>query len=624
MHEARGDYIGNAWVNPTEGDVLASVDPASQDDVVLSFRSDPGHVAAATAAAAAAAPAWAALTAAERVAALRRVASEFSRRVEPLARAIMAEMGKPLREARAEARSLSARIEAVVEQQLPRVRTWTAPGVAGECRYHALGVVGVIGPVSHPLHLLHAHAIPALALGNTVVLKPSERTPLAAQRYVEAFEAAGLPPVLQMVQGGADVGQALVADPRLGGLAFTGSCPVGREIRRALVDRPEVLLTLGMGGRNVAIVLDDADLEQALEGVLLGAFSTTGQRCTSTAHVVVHRAVADTFIARLAAGAAAIDYGDPTTDPFMGPLVSVAARDRVDALCAAGVAAGAEVVLEASAREGGAWRGASLHLIDQRHDSAYTREELFGPDLAITIVDSLDDALEVVRARSFGLSVAVFTSSRASLERVFRETSSGCVYWNRPTTGAAEALPFGGVGRSGNHRATGVDTVRNLSYPVQLQWRPIGELAGDEALRDALAASDPVAALEARHRIEEACAPYAIYPEFGPAGGVTIAITQLDLQIGERLAAALVDHLTTAGRPCTSPPAPARRGRRGRRRRSRTPSTRFARCTPRASSDASRSAPAYPRAARSRSPVRTRCALVSSRTPSSRTTRSRR
>ncbi|MCB9733520.1 MAG: aldehyde dehydrogenase family protein [Deltaproteobacteria bacterium] len=541
MDQARGDFIDNQWVLPEGGAVLRSTSPSSGEPVFETL-TDPGHAAHAVAAAKRALPAWSRLDPSERVTALRRFARELTSRVESLAQAIAQEVGKPIREARAEANGLIGRVDAVADQHLAQVQSWSPAGVDGECRYHPLGVIAVMGPYNYPLHLVHAHVIPALATGNTVVVKPSERAPLAAQRYAEAWAHAGLPPVLQMIQGGADVGRALVATPGIHGVALTGSWRAGRAIQEALLDRPEVLAALEMGGQNMAIVLPDADLDQALEGVLLGAFLTAGQRCTCTSRVLVAKEIADQFIPRLVAGARALSVGDPFGDAFMGPMASALDRERVDALCAAGRAAGAEVLLAPTPDGPGAYRGPSIHLIAPDHDSDYTREEVFGPDLAVTVVDDLDAALAVVNASAYGFSTSVFTARKAAFEQVYRETRVGCVNWNRSTNRASGAMPFGGVGRSGNYRPAGSDAVRYTTYPVQVQWNRPGVLENDPHVRRALAESDPVDALEIVHRLEEACEPYGLYPDVDPKGSLRLGRAQLDrgVNLAEPLRAELI------------------------------------------------------------------------------------
>ena len=548
MDFARGNFIDNQWIKPTGGAVIRSYNPATADEVVLEAPTDPAHAALAVTAAAKAWPAWAALSADDRMAALRRFARELAGRTEALARAITMEMGKTIREARIEATSLIQRIDLVAEQQLPAVKAWSAQGIAGECRYHPLGVIAVIGPYNFPLHLCHAHILPALATGNTVVVKPSERTPLAFQRYMEAWAAAGLPPILHMVQGGGDIGRALLETKELRGVALTGSWRTGHAITKAMIDRPEVLVALEMGGQNMAIVLEDADLEQALEGVLLGGYLTTGQRCTCTSRVLVQRSIAATFIERLKKAVARLTFGDPMSDVFMGPMASIGDRDRVEALCRAGREAGAELLLAPEIKDGGAWRGPSIHLISKDHDSDYTREEVFGPDLAVTVVDDLDDAIQVVKSSPYGLSVSLFSARKAAFESVYLHTNVGCVNWNRSTNRQSGALPFGGVGKSGNFRAAGSDAVRYTTYPVQVQWNEPGVLENDAFVRQALAAADPLLALESVHRIEEALEPYGFYPEVdatGASGVVKLALAELDQPVA--LSKALHEQLRLRG-----------------------------------------------------------------------------
>ncbi|MCC6622192.1 MAG: aldehyde dehydrogenase family protein [Deltaproteobacteria bacterium] len=545
MDFARGNYIDNQWIKPATGTMIRSINPARLDEIVLEAPTSTAHASEAVAAAARAWPAWAGLSVDDRIAALRRFARELTSRTEALARAITQEMGKTIREARQEATGLIARVDMVIDQQLPQVKTWSPPNIAGECRYHPLGVIGVLGPFNFPLHLCHAHIIPALATGNTVVVKPSERTPLAFQRYMEAWDAANMPPILHMVQGGADVGKAILQARELRGIAFTGSWRVGHQITKSLVDRPEVLAALEMGGQNMCIVLEDADLDQALEGVLLGGYLTTGQRCTCTARVLVQRSIAPAFIDRLVKAARNLTFGDPMSDVFMGPMASVGDRDRVEALCRAGREAGADALLPAELRDGGAWRGPSLHLIAPDHDSDYTREEVFGPDLAVTIVDDLDHALSVVRTSPYGLSVGLFSARRQAFEQVYLQTSVGCVSWNRSTNRTLGALPFGGVGKSGNYRPAGSDAVRYTTYPVQVLWNDPGVLENDPYVRQATSAADPLMALEAMHRIEEALEPYGVHPEIDPSGRsgvVKLPLSQLDLG-GVVLSRPLVEHL---------------------------------------------------------------------------------
>ncbi|HEY0985582.1 MAG TPA: aldehyde dehydrogenase family protein, partial [Kofleriaceae bacterium] len=320
--EPLGNLINGAFVAPA-GKTLVSRNPAADGAVVFETATSVHAVAEAAAAAAAAQPAWARLTTAERASALDRFKQAISARADGLADAIVLETGKLRSEAKTEIQTLINRFD------LARgaVASELAAGAvaAGETlRYQPLGVMGVIGPFNFPLHLCHAPAIPALLAGNTVVIKPSDITPLCGQRYAEAALAADLPPgVINVVLGTGEVGAAMIAHAAIRGLNFTGSWTVGRRILEAALDRPELLVALELGGKNTCVVLDDCALRQAVHEVVVGGYLSAGQRCTGTERVLVHRKIADRFIAALASVVRQLRFGHPD-DPsvFAGPLVS--------------------------------------------------------------------------------------------------------------------------------------------------------------------------------------------------------------------------------------------------------------------------------------------------------------
>ena len=477
-----GDYIAGRFLAPT-GQPLVSTNPARAGARVLETAWAPERVRQACDAAAEAAPAWARLSLAERAEHLARFRQALADRAADLADAIVMETGKLRSEATAEVQLLLVRFDLVHKLVERDLADRTVPGRPSEkLRHHPFGVVGVIGPFNFPLHLCHAHVIPALFTGNAVVVKPSDITPLAGQRYAEAAHAAGLPAgVLNMVQGGAEAGAALVAHPAVRGLCFTGSYRVGRLLAQTCLDRPEVLLALEMGGKNTAVVLDDADLHQAAHELVLGAYLTTGQRCTATERVLVHRDLAGGLIDLLRRLVSALRFGDPDDrTSFAGPLTTASGRARVAAALQAARGAGAEPLVNGLA---GPWAsgerffmGPSLHVLpDGRHDvPGYTDEELFGPDLCVETVADDDEAIAVMRAARFGLATSVFTGDDERFERFYRETHSGIVNRNRSTNLASPHLPFGGVGRSGNYRPAGSHAPRNVVYPVAVQENVLG------------------------------------------------------------------------------------------------------------------------------------------------------
>ena len=502
--QALGNFIGGAFVPPS-GSALISRNPAADGAVVFETGFTVEAVAAAADAARAAQPAWAALSQAAHAAQLGRWKAELAARAALLADAIVLETGKLRAEANAEVQTVLGRFELVAAAMAADLRPGpVAPGE--QLRYQALGVVGVIGPFNFPVHLCHAHVVPALLAGNTVVVKPSDVTPLVGQRYAEAAQAAHLPPgVFNLVAGTGAVGAALAAHPAVRGLCFTGSWAVGRNILEATLDRPEVLVALEMGGKNTCVVLDDCALRQAVHEVVVGGYLSAGQRCTGTERVLVHRRIAERFVDALAACARALRFGHPD-DPsvFAGPLVSAAALAEVEAALAAARAAGAEPVVPGAALPGGSYRTASVHRLPDGVHAApgYTDAETFGPDLCVEVIDSDDEAIAVIEASPYGFANAVFTGSPARFEQLAARTRSGILNRNRSTNLASPRLPFGGVGRSGNYRPAGAWAHRNVVVPVAVLENPDGAITPHAQLAALLPPVD-LDRLEAQHAAEE-------------------------------------------------------------------------------------------------------------------------
>ncbi|HUH05050.1 MAG TPA: aldehyde dehydrogenase family protein, partial [Kofleriaceae bacterium] len=502
-----GDYIRGAFL-PAEGEPLVSRNPARGGETVFETAWSAAQVARATAAAAEAALPWSRLSIDDRYQRLLRFKAAIAERKSELAEAIMLETGKLASEASAEVGALLARFElirALVDEDL---HPGALPGMPAEqLRYHALGVVAVIGPFNYPAHLCHAHVVPALLLGNAVVVKPSEVTPLVGQRYAEAAHAAGLPPgVFNLVQGRGATGATLVADPAVRGVCFTGSYDVGRRIQVASLDRPELLVALEMGGKNTVVVLDDADLRQAAHEIVVGGYLTTGQRCTATDRVLVQRRVAAGLLAALRPLVSSLRFGDPT-DPasFAGPLATTGGLERFRAAVAAGTAAGAELIAEGQPVDGPFYARAVLHALTEgvHHVPGYTDTELFGPDVHVEIVEDDAEAISVIDASPYGFANAVFTGSPDRFERIYAETKSGILNRNRSTNLASPRLPFGGVGKSGNYRPAGSHSPRNVVVPIAVQENVLGTVQVHPMLADALPDPD-LAALDARHAAEDA------------------------------------------------------------------------------------------------------------------------
>ena len=451
---------------------IVSFDPARPSVEVSRVRVDAGAVDAAVRAARAAFPAWSARSMDERAALLQAWSATCARHAERIAVAIMRETGKVLAEARQEAALLSDKVTVTLEERVrARVTGYEFPANAtrtNRCSYRPFGVMAVIGPFNFPAHLPNGHWVPALLAGNTVVFKPSEKAPGVGALLAELMAEAGMPAgVFNLVQGRGDAAAALVEHADVDGVLFTGSWPVGRRIMERNLDRPGRMVALEMGGSNPAIVMDDADLTQAVIECVRCAFITTGQRCTCTRRVVVHRAVAERFIAAFVecARTLTVGAGDAEPAPFMGPLVSREARDAALAFQAECVARGEHVLLESCAPAGDGWFLTPGVVQAARFERA-TDREVFGPGVRIAVAEDLQDAIVQANATEFGLAASIFTRSEANLAAAMAGLRAGCINVNCGTAGASGKLPFGGLGRSGNLRPAGAAMIDACAYPV--------------------------------------------------------------------------------------------------------------------------------------------------------------
>lgn len=433
------------------------------------------HVDHAVAAARAAFPPWSRQSLDERAACLRAFAQRAERAVPDLAALITREMGKTLAEATLEAKLISEKVAITLEPaSLGRITGYSAPTAGtreGHCHFKPFGVMAVVGPFNFPAHLPNGHIVPALLLGNTVVFKPSEKTPGVGQFLAGLFAECVPPGVVNLVQGPAVTAAALTAHPGVDGILFTGSWPVGRRIMQANLDNPGRMLALEMGGSNAAVVLADAHLRQAVVECARAAFATTGQRCTCTRRIIVQESIASQFIPAFVQAAASlvVGPGDSKSPVFMGPLVSGKAREAVLASQHALMARGAKVLLparEIAPADAPAGWFLSAGVVQVDSFELDTDAEVFGPLAQISIVRDLDDAIVQANATSFGLAASIFTANQQSFDRFFRACRAGCINWNTGTAGASSRLPFGGWGRSGNLRPAAAFSVDYCAAPI--------------------------------------------------------------------------------------------------------------------------------------------------------------
>jgi succinylglutamic semialdehyde dehydrogenase len=475
-----GVFIDGVW-RAGAGSEATSVDPTTGEVMWRQASAGPADVTAAVEAARKAFPAWADLPREERIAVLRRYKDVLVARTGAFAEALSRETGKALWETKAELGSMAGKVEASIKAYDERTGEHASDMAFGRAvlRHRPHGVMAVLGPFNFPGHLPNGHIVPALLAGDTVVFKPSEETPLAGQLLVEVLEAAGVPPgVVNLVQGGREVGQALI-DQEIDGLLFTGSAAAGAFFRRHFADRPDVILALELGGNNPLVVWDAGDAEAVAALVVQSAFITTGQRCSCARRLIVSddaagRAVIDAVAAlseRLL-----IAPWNGREEPFMGPLIS----NRAAAMALAGAQAmPGRTVRAMTGVEGLSGAFVSPGLVDVTGETV-PDEELFAPLLQVRRVGSFDEAIAAANATRYGLSAGLISNETGCWDNFLKRIRAGVVNWNRPTTGAAGTMPFGGLGNSGNHRPSAYYAADYCAYPVaSFEAQSVANTLGD-------------------------------------------------------------------------------------------------------------------------------------------------
>jgi succinylglutamic semialdehyde dehydrogenase len=467
------NYIDGQFV-ALPGETIVSRDPSDASRIIWCGAQDASHINAAVAAARAAMPGWSATPQRDRIALLKRWADVTTRRASDIAGLITDEMGKTLTESLAEARLLADKVAITLDAvSLNRVSDYEVPLSAvrkGVCRFKPHGVMAVIGPFNFPAHLPNGHFVPALLMGNTVVFKPSEKTPAVGQLLAEMMDEIGAPPgVFNVLHGAGDIAARLVDHDDIDGILFTGSWPIGRKILEANLDRPGRMIALEMGGNSASVVMNDAHLKQAVIENVRSAFATTGQRCTCTRRIIVQRGVADRFIKAFCKTTSTLTIGPGRSDNAvsMGPLVSRAGVDAALDFQRRLVGQGGRTLVQSTAMPSpGNGHFITPGVVEVDGFSVQHDCEVFGPIVQIAVIDTLEQAIEQANATRYGLAASIFTASRETFETFFGCCRSGCINWNTGTAGASGKLPFGGIGNSGNHRPAGAFSVDYCAYPV--------------------------------------------------------------------------------------------------------------------------------------------------------------
>jgi aldehyde dehydrogenase (NAD+) len=471
-------FIGGEWVESVSGRMFTSDNPADTRDVIGRFQAgDAADAARAIRAAGEAFPAWRATPAPKRGEILYRFGALLAEHKERLARAMTREMGKVLAEARGDVQE-GIDIAFLMAGEGRRLFGDTTPSELPDkwamSVREPIGVAGIVTPWNFPIAIPCWKMMPALVTGNTVVFKPSSDTPHCATLLVELMAEAGFPPgTVNLVTGsGPDVGDAIVTSPDVAVISFTGSTATGKRIA-ALAARRLKRLSLELGGKNGIVVLADADLDLATDGILWSAFGTTGQRCTACSRVIVEQAIVEPLLERLVTRAEALRLGsglEPSTD--VGPLVNAAAVEKVASYVEIGRGEGELVTGGARAMSTGLEQG---HFFEPTIFSAVrpmdriAQEEIFGPVLSVIPVPDYAAAVIALNETRYGLSSSVFTRDVNVAFRAMRDFETGIVYVNAGTIGAETHLPFGGTKETGNgHREAG-----HAALDTYTEWKSI-------------------------------------------------------------------------------------------------------------------------------------------------------
>ena len=416
-------------------------------------------------------PAWAAQPLATRMELMRRFANEVRKESDAFAELIARETGKPLWEARTEVESVVGKVEisirAYAERTAQRKLDNAMQGTMA-VRHKPHGVLAVLGPYNFPAHLPNGHIVPALIAGNAVVFKPSEKTPATGEFLLRCFHRAGISAgVVQLVVGGPEEGQALVAHDGTDGVLFTGSAHAGIAINRKLATRPDKIVALEMGGNNPIVIWDTPKISDAAALVVQSAFTTAGQRCSAARRMIVKASLYDSMVDEVKRLADRIIVGAPFDNPtpFMGPVIDNAAADGLTESFVYLLSSGGRVIKH-MVRSDPQLPFLSPAIIDVTAMAERPDVELFGPLLQVIKVDDFDQAIAEANATRFGLSASLIGGTPQEYNRFWANIRAGIVNWNRPTTGASSAAPFGGVGLSGNHRPAAFYAADYCAYPV--------------------------------------------------------------------------------------------------------------------------------------------------------------
>ncbi len=464
-----GHYINGEWikgngslfhsVNPANGEIIWQGAGATQEEVSMAYEGARNALTH-----------WSSLDYSARIHIIQSFAKCVESKKQELTRMISVETGKPSWEALTEVSAVIAKINLSIkafEERCPTTQTPSAEATA-VLRYKPHGVVAVLGPFNFPAHLSNGHIVPALLAGNTVIYKPSELTPAVAEFIMRCWHDSGLPAgVIQCIQGDVTSAKTLLSCD-IQGVFFTGSYQAGISINQQFATRPEVILALEMGGNNPLIIDEVSNIKAAVYHSILSSFITAGQRCTCARRMYIpNTSGGDAFLKQFIQASQQLKVGSFTTtpEPFMGPVIryehALSHLEKQAAL----LKAGGKSLLKMSLIEPDTGF-LSPGIVDMTMVANAADEEIFAPLVQIHRYDDFDNAIMMANQTAYGLAAGLFSDNSAHYQHFYNTIRAGLINWNRPTTGAASALPFGGIGKSGNHRPSAYFAADYCAYPI--------------------------------------------------------------------------------------------------------------------------------------------------------------
>ena len=462
-------FINGEWL-AGQGEAFSSLNPANNEVIWQANSATAEQVDTAVKSAREAFYSWSDMAFEARLEVVKRFAEQLKENSEELAIAIAKETGKPLWETRTEAGAMVGKI--AISEKAYHERTGVVenamPVGRAVIRHKAHGVVAVFGPYNFPGHLPNGHIVPALLAGNTVIFKPSELTPYVAELTLKLWEKAGLPAgVINLVQGEVETGKALASHRGIDGLFFTGSSRTGHILHEQFAGQPGKILALEMGGNNPLIVKDASDTKAVVHDIIQSAFISSGQRCTCARKLFLPAGEqGDAILEHLVRATKAIKVGnfDDEEQPFMGSMISNQAAAGMVAAQQQLIDLGAETIIELTHKEGTGF--VTPGILECSNVTDFPDDEHFGPLLKVFRYTDFDTAIEKANDTSFGLSAGLLSDNAEDYDHFLRRIRAGIVNFNRPITGASSAAPFGGIGASGNHRASAYYAADYCAYPV--------------------------------------------------------------------------------------------------------------------------------------------------------------